>query len=224
MEIKPIATVNSVFESRFGTPRQPGIVADAEAVLTFLPPYNDATALRGLEDVSHIWVIFGFHAIATEQWRPTVRPPRLGGNRRLGVFSTRSPFRPNGLGLSVVRLREVLHQPTVGLRLSGVDLMDGTPIYDIKPYLSEIDSHPNAIPPLGFEKTAEPLAVCWAPGLQATVTPVLARLVEQTVAADPRPAYHRQRADQQYGMTLTGHEVQWRITKSGAEIMAITPL
>ncbi|MRH77322.1 tRNA (N6-threonylcarbamoyladenosine(37)-N6)-methyltransferase TrmO [Spiribacter sp. C176] len=224
MEIKPIATLQSVFTSRFGTPRQPGIVPDAEAVLTFLPPYNDPDALRGLETASHIWVIFGFHAIKTEPWRPMVRPPRLGGNRRLGVFSTRSPFRPNGLGLSVLRLLEVLDQPPVGLKLGGVDLMDGTPIYDVKPYLPEIDSLPDAIPPLGFEQPSEKLSVIWAPGLESTIAPKLSQLIAQTVAADPRPAYHRQRPDQQYGMTLAGHEVQWRVKHTQAEITAVTPL
>lgn len=224
MEIKPIGIIRSVFESRFGTPRQPGLVPEATARLTLLSPYNDVHALRGLEGVTHIWVIFGFHEIASAPWRPTVRPPRLGGNQRLGVFATRSPFRPNGVGLSVVRLIEVSENHPVGLTLGGVDLMDGTPVYDIKPYLPEIDSHPSAVPPAGFDQPARLLPVRWANDLQTQVTPALADLIMRTIAADPRPAFHRQRPEQQYGMTLAGHEVHWRVTDEEAEIVAVTPL
>ncbi len=223
MEIQPIAKVTSVFESRFGTPRQPGLVKNAEAYLDFLPPYNDPDAIRGLAGVTHLWLIFGFHATPAHRWRATVRPPRLGGNRRLGVFATRSPFRPNRLGLSVVNLLGIEHQP-VRLKLGGVDLMNETPIYDIKPYLPEIDSHANAVPPAGFELPMPQLPVHWPDGLLAQLKPWLAELIEQTIAADPRPAYHRRRPQQIYGMTIAGHEVRWQVNDEQALINTVTPL
>lgn len=223
MEIRPIAKVTSVFESRFGTPRQPGLVHSAQATLEFLPPYNDPDAIRGLGGVTHIWLIFGFHATPTRGWRATVRPPRLGGNRRMGVFATRSPFRPNNLGLSVVRLLEILQQP-LGLKLGGVDLLDGTPIYDIKPYLPEIDSHTDAVPPAGFESALPQMPVHWPDDVLARIKPWLAELIEQTIAADPRPAYHRQRPEQTYGMTIAGHEVRWQANDEQAFIKTVTPL
>ncbi len=223
MEIQPIAKVASVFESRFGTPRQPGLVKNAEATLEFLPPYNDPDAVRGLAGVTHVWLIFGFHATPTRGWRATVRPPRLGGNRRMGVFATRSPFRPNHLGLSVVHLLEIVHQP-LGLKLAGVDLVDGTPIYDIKPYLPEIDSHADAVPPAGFESPLPRMPVHWPDGLLVHVKPWLAELIEQTIAVDPRPAYHRRRPQQMYGMTIAGHEVRWQVNDEQALINTVTPL
>jgi len=226
MQIEPIATIRSDFEARFGTPRQPGLVPDARAEVVLLSPYAHPEALRGLEDCTDIWLVFGFHAMPAGDWRPTVRPPRLGGNQRLGVFATRSPYRPNRLGLSLVRLEGRLSGPSVGLAISGQDLMDGTPVYDIKPYLPAIESRPEAIPPSGFEKIPADLPVTWETAAHYSAMrhgESLVRLIEQTIAADPRPAYHRRRADERYGMTLLGHEVRWRVLDETARVTEVCP-
>lgn len=225
MDIQPIATVRSDFEGRFGTPRQPGLVPAARAELLLHAPFNDPDALRGLDDCSHCWLVFGFHARVTRTWRPTVRPPRLGGNRRLGVFATRSPNRPNGLGLSLVRLAGLLEPPGRGLALRGVDLMDGTPVFDIKPYLPAIEAPANARGPEGLGSTTPGLAVEWGDAARMaldTAPPHLAALIEQTLAADPRPAYHAPDG-RQYAMRLLGYEVQWVMEAATARVTAITP-
>jgi tRNA-Thr(GGU) m(6)t(6)A37 methyltransferase TsaA len=227
MQIEPIATVRSDFEGRFGTPRQPGLVPEARAEVVLRPAYARPEALHGLEDCSDIWLVFGFHAMRTGDWRPTVRPPRLGGNQRLGVFATRSPYRPNQLGLSLVRLEGRLSGPSVGLAISGQDLMDGTPVYDIKPYLPAIESRPDARLPNGFERAVAPLSVAWEPmPYQSALAhgASLVRLIEQTIAADPRPAYHRRRADECYGMTLLGYSVRWRVVDQSARVTEVCPV
>ena len=146
MEITPIARIRTDFGSKFGVPRQSGVVEELTARLIFEPPYRNPDALRGLEDFSHLWLIWHFSEIKQEGWSPTVRPPRLGGNTRMGVFATRSPYRPNPIGLSAVKILEVdLHTPDGPvITVAGADLMDGTPIFDIKPYLAYADSHPDA--------------------------------------------------------------------------------
>ena len=227
MDIQPIATVRSDFEARFGIPRQPGLVPAATAEVRLERPYNDPDALRGLAGCSHIWLIFGFHAIDNSEWRPTVRPPRHGGNRRYGVFATRSPFRPNGLGLSLVRLEGVLDEPGSGLAISGQDLLDGTPVYDIKPYMPAIEARADARPPAGFEGRAQTIAVSWSPAARAALAdaePALGALIEQTVAADPRPAYRRGDGETRYGMRLQGHEVHWVADAGHARITAVVAL
>ena len=146
LTLQPIGRLHSPYREKFAVPRQPGLVSHAHARLELLPPFNDPQTLRGIEQYSHLWLIFQFHHCAEQGWHPTVRPPRLGGNERMGVFATRSPFRPNGLGLSVVRLEGWQQQgAAVWLDLSGVDLVDGTPILDIKPYVPFADSLPTAV-------------------------------------------------------------------------------
>ncbi|MEX0448350.1 tRNA (N6-threonylcarbamoyladenosine(37)-N6)-methyltransferase TrmO [Spiribacter sp. 221] len=226
MDIEPIAIIRSDFEDRFGIPRQPGLVPAATAEVRLNPPFNDPDALRGLAGCSHVWLIFGFHAIDQAEWRPMVRPPRLGGNQRYGVFATRSPFRPNGLGLSLVRLEGVLDEPARGLAISGQDLLDGTPVYDIKPYLPAIEALPDARPPAGFETLPETLDVHWSPAARAALVGAptqLGALIEQTVGADPRPAYQRDRGEARYGMRLLGYEVSWQADASQAYITAVSP-
>jgi len=227
MDIHPIATLRSDFEGRFGTPRQPGLVPAARAELVFAAPYNDPAALRGLETCSHCWLVFGFHAISPGPWRPTVRPPRLGGNQRLGVFATRSPFRPNALGLSLTRIEALLTPLGRGLALRGCDLMDGTPIFDIKPYLPAIESVPEAQPPAGLGQATPGLAIEWHTDARAALANApahLGELIDQTLAADPRPAYHQPRKRGTYGMQLLGHEVRWTVTESCARVIAVTPI
>ena len=145
-EVKIIARIHSDFPSKFGIPRQSGLVENLQSLIVFEPEYRNPQALRGLEDFSHLWLIWQFSKAVREDWSPTVRPPKLGGNTRMGVFATRSPFRPNPIGLSSVKLEAIEKHPKYGmvLRVSGADLMDGTPILDIKPYLAYTDSHPQA--------------------------------------------------------------------------------
>ena len=161
---EPVGVIHSCFKEKFGIPRQPGLAPDARAVLELLPPYNRAEAVRGLEGFSHVWLSFIFHACLGEPWKPTVRPPRLGGNRRLGVFATRSTHRPNPIGLSAVELEKIEAAPgRVLLHLKGVDLLDGTPVLDIKPYLPYSDNIPGALGGFAPEMPAAPFEVSFAP-------------------------------------------------------------
>ena len=159
INIQVIARMHSDFATKFGIPRQSGLVDELEATVVFEPEYRNPDAVRGLEDYSHIWLVWQFSRAVREDWSPTVRPPRLGGNRRMGVFATRSPFRPNAIGLSSVRLERVELSAELGpvLHIRGADLLDGTPIYDIKRYLPHVDSHPDARG--GFEKQAFTCAI-----------------------------------------------------------------
>ena len=145
-EIRPIADIHTDFKEKFGIPRQSGRAPDLKGLIVFRPEYRNPEALRGIEEFSHLWLLFDFSMAHTDQWSPTVRPPRLGGNKRLGVFATRSPFRPNAIGLSCVRLDGIVKDEENGncLQVSGVDLLDGTPIYDIKPYIPYADCRPEA--------------------------------------------------------------------------------
>ncbi|PWG65500.1 tRNA (N6-threonylcarbamoyladenosine(37)-N6)-methyltransferase TrmO [Sediminicurvatus halobius] len=226
--LEAIGVIRSGFEQRFGTPRQPGLVPAATAVLQLRPPYDEPAALRGLEACSHVWLLFGFHAVAARGWRPTVRPPRLGGNRRLGVFASRSPFRPNGLGLSVVRLQGLLLPPApCGLRLADHDLLDGTPVYDIKPYLPYADAPPDAQAPAAFAAVPERLPVRFAEAVRPALAAAPAgfeALVRETLALDPRPAYRRGEHGRPHGVQLAGHEVRWMVDEGGVEVLEIRPM
>lgn len=225
----PIGAVHSCFREKFGIPRQAGLAPAARATLELLPPYNQPATVRGLEGFSHLWLIFLFHGIPVGQWRPTVRPPRLGGNQRLGVFATRSPFRPNPIGLSAVRLEHIAITPgQIVLHLAGVDLLDGTPILDIKPYLPYADSIPTAQG--GFASDAPAvLRVDFSPSALnvCAYSPVadLQELISQLVRQDPRPAYDKLDApSSHYGMKLFDYDVCWEMRADSAYITAIAPL
>ncbi|MQM37840.1 tRNA (adenine(37)-N6)-methyltransferase [wastewater metagenome] len=215
MTLTPVGHIRGDFAEKFGTPRQPGLVPSARAFIELEPPYDDPQALRGLEACSHVWVIFGFHLNPLREWSPTVRPPRLGGNRRLGVFATRSPFRPNGLGLSVVTLDRVVDMPgRRGLAIAGHDLVDGTPVYDIKPYIPYSDAIPEACPPVRFDEAPAPMPVHFAAEAEAALAAApagLRRLIAETLALDPRPAYRRGEQNRVHGVTLAGHNVLWTV-------------
>ena len=190
-EIEPIAHIRTPFPEKFGIPRQSGLVAEAKGIIVFDPKYREPDALRGIEGFSHLWLIWGFSAVEQDGFTPLVRPPRLGGNEKRGVFATRSPFRPNELGLSVVRLEGVEKTKGKGvvLNVSGVDLLDKTPIYDIKPYIPYADAHPDARGGFASDPDEGVLIVnCDDEVLERLgddATAVLAAL-----ARDPRPAYH----------------------------------
>ena len=209
-ELKVIARIHSDFSGKFGIPRQSGLVEELESAVVFEPEYRREDALRGIEDFSHLWLIWGFHKAVRESWSPTVRPPRLGGNTRMGVFATRSPFRPNPIGLSSVKLLGVEHHPEYGhiLRVAGADLMDGTPIFDIKPYLPYADSHPEASGGFAGHDGGKVLEVDFPPELQALVPPDKLAALTGVLAHDPRPAY-QQDPERVYGMEFAGLNVRF---------------
>ena len=222
MEIQPIAHIRSDFPEKFGIPRQSGLVESLEARVVFTPEFRNPDALRGVEGFSHLWLIWEFSRTKREGFSPTVRPPRLGGNARVGVFATRSPFRPNPLGLSCVRLLRVEESRDEGtlLRVAGADLLDGTPIYDIKPYLPYADSHPEA-------------AGGWTGGQADRLLTVdcpetlLSRLPEDKRAAalgvlanDPRPHYQSD-PERVYGLAFAGFELRFRVAGETLTVMDI---
>ncbi len=225
--MRPIGVIRSVFKEKFGIPRQPGLAEEARATLEILPPYDRPEAFRGLEAFSHVWIVFVFHECLREDWRPTVRPPRLGGNQRLGVFATRSTFRPNPIGLSPVRLERIdCTEGTVRLHLSGVDLLDGTPVLDIKPYLPYADVIEGARGGFAEEAPGPKLAVVFAPEALAKCTalavdyPGLPRLIEQVLAADPRPAYAGAgQGERVYGIKLLDFDLRFRIEGATAVVL-----
>lgn len=210
--MKPIAHIENDFPTKFGIPRQSGLVNSLHARIVMEPEYRNPDAFRGLEDYSHIWLIWEFSQAVRQKWSPTVRPPRLGGNVRMGVFATRSPFRPNPLGLSVVQLEEiVLHGANAPyLTVSGADLMHGTPIYDIKPYLPHIDSHPEARGGFALPVAAHRLEVRFPEVWLEKVPESLRAGLTEVLAQDPRPSYQHD-ADRVYGFPFAGLEVRFTV-------------
>ena len=207
-----IANIHSDFPTKFGIPRQSGLVEELTAKIVFTPDYRVPEAVRGLEDFSHIWLIWQFSKAVRENWSPTVRPPRLGGNTRMGVFATRSPFRPNAIGLSCVRLLKVELNTPEGpvLTVAGADLMDGTPILDIKPYIPYADCQPEATG--GFTDTAGDflLKVEFPPELLERVPEDRREALIGVLSHDPRPSYQRN-AERVYGMEFAGWNVRFRV-------------
>ena len=203
-----VAHIESDFAEKFGIPRQSGLVEALRARVVFEPPYRDASAVRGLEQFSHVWLLWQFTEAMREGWSPTVRPPRLGGNVRMGVFATRSPFRPNPIGLSCVRLEKVVQDPALGpvLVVRGADLLDGTPIYDIKPYIPYADSRPDAAEGYTSWTREHLLEVRCPEALRAGMDPERWAALEGVLASDPRPAYQDD-PERFYGMRFGGQEV-----------------
>ncbi len=217
MEIEPIGFLRTCFGEKFAVPRQPGLCPSAWGSLEFLPEFRFPEAVRGLEGFSHVWLVFGFHKTDGEGWHPTVRPPRLGGNERVGVFASRSTFRPNGLGLSLVKLDRIGMEPAEGmeppiLHFSGVDLVDGTPIYDVKPYLPFVESQPDAA--VGYAR--EPirrLDVKIGEAAQADFAELgerAQRVIIEALSLDPRPAASPKEGAKEYGALLCGRDLRFR--------------
>lgn len=223
IDMQPIAHIHNAFKSKFGIPRQAGLVAHMQSCIVFEPPYRQEEAFRGLEGFSHIWLLWDFSESHSATWHPTVRPPRLGGNRRMGVFATRSPFRPNPIGLSAVRLTAIRLRTPQGpvLYVEGADLMDGTPIYDIKPYLPFTDSHPeatggfteqtNAIPPLAVDDSSGDLSV---------FTPHERQVICDLIAQDPRPHYQDD-STRIYIMPYAQSEIHFHVEDGKARIIKV---
>lgn len=219
-----IARIRNDLPQKFGVPRQSGLVEALEAQIVFEPAFRNADAVRGLEDFSHIWLIWEFSQAVREDWSPTVRPPRLGGNARMGVFATRSPFRPNPIGLSVVRLIEIHHNPDLGplLKVTGADLMDGTPIFDIKPYLPYADCLPEATG--GFTDRLEDrtLAVDFPDPLQSIVPADKREALLGLLSQDPRPSYQND-PGRVYGLSYGGLEIKFTVKDKRLSVCGVEP-
>lgn len=210
--LKTIATIRSDFTTKFGIPRQSGLAAAQLSTIVFESEYRDENALRGLDGYSHIWLIWGFSKVKEGRWSPMVKPPRLGGNKRMGVFATRSPYRPNPIGLSSVKLERMEKRPNLGtvLIVSGADLMDGTPIYDIKPYLSFTDSHPDAKNGFAGERLSYALKVEIPDELMAMIPQSKRDALTESLSQDPRPAYITE-PDTPFGFEYAGFDVRFKV-------------
>jgi len=224
-----IGIIHSPYKEKFAVPRQPGLVDDGGGELHLLPPYNQPEAVRGLEDFSHLWVMFIFHQTMAGGWRPTVRPPRLGGNARVGVFATRSTFRPNPLGMSLVELKGIRCQgKEVILQLGSLDLVDGTPVVDIKPYLPFAESQPQALAGFAQHAPQADMPVIFTPlaesQLAANLTryPHLRRFISQVLGQDPRPAYRKgEDIERDYAVRLLDFNVRWRVVGNQNQVIAL---
>ena len=213
MEMKPIAHIHNDYTAKFGIPRQSGLVEQVESRIVFEPEYRNADALRGMEGWSHLWLVWIFSEAIRENWSPTVLPPRLGGKTRMGVFATRSPFRPNPIGLSSVKLLGIdLHTPEGPvIRVAGADLMDGTPILDIKPYLPYTDSHPDATGGFAEPVREYALEVVFPEQWMAQVPQRLREPVLGLLAQDPRPSYQND-PQRVYGVAFGGYDFRFRVS------------
>lgn len=221
--MKTIAHIHTDFPTKFGIPRQSGIIESLKGRIVFEPEYRNAEAVRGLEEFSHLWLIWEFSEAVREDWSPTVRPPRLGGNVRKGVFATRSPFRPNPIGLSSVKLEKIELDPKLGpvLHVSGADLLDGTPIYDIKPYITYTDSHPEAISGFASKPAEYLLEVDFSDLLLKKVTPELQESLVEVLAHDPRPQYHDD-PKRVYGMAFGEMEIKFKVDGKRLVVTEVT--
>ena len=223
LTLKPIAHIRTDFGAKFGVPRQSGVVEELTARIVFEPEYRNPDALRGMEDFSHLWLIWHFSQVKQEGFAPTVRPPRLGGNTRMGVFATRSPYRPNPIGLSSVKLVAVDYATPEGpvITVAGADLMDGTPIFDIKPYLAYTDSHPDAVGGFIEGLTDRSVQVSCDPALTAHLPAEVTTRLMAVLAHDPRPTYQND-PDRVYGMDFAGYNVRFTVSEGVLTVVEIT--
>ncbi|MEC4726885.1 tRNA (N6-threonylcarbamoyladenosine(37)-N6)-methyltransferase TrmO [Shewanella sp. D64] len=219
-QIQAVALCRTPYKQKFGIPRQPGLVTAARGFVELQVPFNHIDAVRGLEQYSHLWLLFSFHENLSQGWKTTVRPPRLGGNEKLGVFATRSTFRPNGIGQSVVKLHKIHHNNgVVSLEISGMDLLDGTPVIDIKPYIPFSDSIADAQGGIAHEAPALAEVQFSEHALQQVIAyeklaqyPRLAALIQGVLAQDPRPAYKKAKADpKEYQVALYDLDILWHM-------------
>lgn len=222
MELTPIAHIRSPFPEKFGVPRQSGLIEGLRAQILFLPEYRSPEAVRGLEGFSHLWLIWQFSQVPAGKWSPTVRPPRLGGNKRVGVFASRSPFRPNPLGLSCVALESIDLTGPQGpvLHILGADLVDGTPIFDIKPYLPSADCKPDAAGGFTDENSWRQLEVEFPPELLEQVPEDQRQALAAVLAADPRPHYQND-PERVYGMGFGGMEVRFTVEGNRLRVRSV---
>jgi tRNA-Thr(GGU) m(6)t(6)A37 methyltransferase TsaA len=227
LTIEPIARIHTDFTDKFGLPRQSGLVPELTGEIVFLPAFSRPEAVRGLAEFSHIWVIFGFHAAekrAGKDWAATVRPPRLGGNTRVGVFASRAPYRPNPLGLSCVRLEAVCAEDTpVRLLVSGIDLMDGTPIYDIKPYVPAADCRPDAAEGYTAKTRTHRLHVCFPQALLSRLPAEKQAAAAALLAQDIRPGYADD-PERVYGTVFAGYDLRFTVSGDTLTVTDVIPV
>jgi len=224
-----IGVIRSPYKEKFAVPRQPGLVTRGSGELHLIAPYNQAEAVRGLEAFSHLWILFVFHQTMAGGWRPTVRPPRLGGNARMGVFATRSTFRPNPIGMSLVELQGIrCEKEKVIVQLGSLDLVDGTPVVDIKPYLPFAEALPDARASYAQQAPAADMPVWFSPEVEARLPglekryPHLSSFIREVLAQDPRPAYRKDEdSGKSYAVWLLDFNVRWRVTEAGFEVFAL---
>ena len=225
VEIQVIARMRSDFPTKFGIPRQPSLVEGLQSTIVFEPGFRNPDTLRGMEGFSHLWIIWQFSEAVRTEWSPTVRPPRLGGNTRMGVFATRSPFRPNSLGLSCVKLEGIDYSTKDGpvIHVSGADLMDGTPIFDIKPYIPYSDAHPEALG--GFTDTAGDflLKVDFPEHLLSLLPEEKRQAAVGVLSHDPRPSYQR-KPERIYGLPFAGFDIRFRVADEVLTVVEVVPL
>ncbi|MDO4739257.1 MAG: tRNA (N6-threonylcarbamoyladenosine(37)-N6)-methyltransferase TrmO [Eubacteriales bacterium] len=222
--LKVIARLRNDFSTKFGLPRQSGLVEGIRGTIVFEGEFRNPDALRGLEGYSHIWLLWGFDRNKKEGWSATVRPPRLGGNARMGVFATRSPFRPNPIGLSCVKIEEIekTEQHGVVLHVSGADMADGTPIYDIKPYLPHVDSRPEATAGFAGEVAGYALEVEFPQELLEQIEPEKREALVGALRGDPRPSYQSD-PERVYGFFFAGRDIRFRVRENVLRVVEIVP-
>jgi len=224
--LHPIGIIHSPYNQKFGTPRQPGLVK-AKCSIELLSPYNTIDALKGLDGFSHIWVSFVFHQAIREHWKPTVRPPRLGGDEKVGVFASRAPFRPNHLGLSVVKLINTEEKPgKILLQVDGLDAIDGTPVVDIKPYIPYVDAIPDAVDGFASGAPEKKLKVEFSEQARRQLDNLenskeFHQFIMDVLGLDPRPAYKNNELDGEYGILLQHHNIRWRVSADTAVVESI---
>jgi len=219
---KVIAKIHTDFHSKFGIPRQSGLIPEVLGEIIFEPKYRDASALKGLEEFTHLWLLWEFSESVREDWSPTVRPPRLGGNERKGVFATRSPFRPNPVGLSCVKIVEIKKTVDKGMVIivSGADLLDGTPIYDIKPYIPYTDCHPEAAGGFSERVFGDKLEVAIPEELSCLLSGEKLKALKAVLSGDPRPAYHEDE-EREYGFEFSSFKVKFRVK---GDVLTVTDI
>ncbi len=220
LTIKPVAYIKNAYKEKFGVPRQSGLAPSVKSVIELCEGFRDENIIRGIEQYSHLWLVWGFSQ-NNGQWSPTVRPPKLGGNKRVGVFATRSPFRPNGLGLSVVRLREVIKNNGISLVVSGADLSDNTPIYDIKPYLPYVDCVDGAIGGFSDEHKDDFYEVDFSPCVKNDLSDEQMNALTEVLSLDPRPSYQDDES-RVYGLSFADFQVKFRYENKKIYVTEIT--
>jgi len=222
-QMEVIAHIRTDFTTKFGIPRQSGIIEALKAEIRFTPKYRDPSALRGLEGFTHLWLIWEFSEAVREEWSPTIRPPRLGGNKRMGVFATRSPFRPNPIGLSCVKIESIDFNTPDGpvIHVAGADLMDGTPIYDIKPYVPYADCHPEAAGGFSDAVREYALEVEFPEDLLARLPADKRTAIIEVLAQDPRPGYRHNDPERIFGVAFAGYDVRFKVEENVLRVVDV---
>ena len=221
-DLKIIARIKTDFPTKFGIPRQSGLIPELQGKIIFETEYRNPEALRGIEGYSHLWLLWDFSEVSAENWSPTVRPPRLGGNKRMGVFATRSPYRPNPIGLSSVKLEKITEDPKLGtiLHISGADLMNGTPIYDIKPYIAYTDSHPDATGGFSDDVFENTLSVDFPDNLKNQLSEMQINALLKILESDPRPAYKAD-GDRIYSFEFGDFNIKFSVNQNILTVLSV---